>query len=88
MKRKLKPTATNSPKTETDTKHHITMNATIEITREAFHAIIENEQNCFVGNEVKELAEITTFESKGMTAKTIYNFVSNVKQYYLVDINA
>lgn len=64
------------------------MNTTIEITREAFHAIIENEQNCFVSNSVQENAEITTFESKGMIAKTTYNFVSNVKQYYLVDINA
>jgi hypothetical protein len=60
----------------------------IEITKEAFNAIIENEQNSFTGNSVSEPAETTTFESKGMTATTIYNFVRGTKQYYLTDINA
>jgi len=60
----------------------------IEITKEAFTAIIEDQQKCFLFNDKKELAEITTFESKGMRAKTIFNFVSNIKQYYLIDINA
>ncbi len=60
---------------------------TIEITKEAFTSLIEDEQQCFVYNTKTELAEVTTFKSKGMKAKTIFNFISNVKQYYLIDIN-
>lgn len=61
---------------------------TIEITKEAFNSIVENEQNCFKSNDKKELYEKTFFYSKGMNLFTIFNFVSNIKQYYLIDINA
>jgi hypothetical protein len=61
---------------------------TIEITKEAFNAIVPNEQECFKHNEKLELAERTHFYSKGMNLITVFNFISNVKQYYLTDINA
>ena len=48
---------------------------TIEITKEAFNSIVENEQNCFKSNDKKELYEKTFFYSKGMNLFTIFNFV-------------
>lgn len=60
----------------------------VEITKEAFNAIVENEQDSFAGNNKNELAEITDFYAKGVILRTIYNFVSNTKQYYIQDINA
>lgn len=60
---------------------------TIEITKEVFNSIVSNEQNCFKHNKCSELCEKTYFSSKGMNLFTINNFVSNVKQYYLIDIN-
>tara|TARA_R110000772_G_scaffold264507_1_gene385117 strand:- start:2 stop:193 length:192 start_codon:yes stop_codon:yes gene_type:complete len=58
-----------------------------EITKEAFKSIVENEQESFDYNQKFELAEKTFFKAKGMQLLTIFNFISNVKQYYLLDIN-
>lgn len=60
----------------------------IEITKEVFNSIVENEIESFKYNECLELCEKTHFYSKGMNLTTIFNFVSNIKQYYLTDINA
>ena len=64
------------------------MKNTIEVTKEAFNAIIDNEQNCFVCSNIKEHAEITHFVAKGVKAITVLNFIGNIKQYYIQDINA
>ena len=61
---------------------------TIEITKQCFNSIVENEQNCFKGTTFSDLAEKTYFRSKGMNLFTIFNFISNIKQYYTIDINA
>jgi len=58
-----------------------------EITKEAFKAIVTNEQESFDYNDKGELFEKTYFKAKGMKLLTIYNFVSNTKQYYIQDIN-
>ena len=56
--------------------------------KEAFESIIDNEQNSFVHNNINELAETTTFKCKGVILKTVLNFIGNIKQYYIQDINA
>lgn len=58
-----------------------------EITKEAFNAIVTDEQQAFDYNDKQELAEKTYFKAKGMNLLTVYNFISNVKQYFLLDIN-
>lgn len=58
-----------------------------EITKEAFDAIVTDEQQAFDYNDKQELAEKTYFKAKGMNLLTVYNFISNVKQYFLLDIN-
>jgi hypothetical protein len=60
----------------------------VEITKEAFNAIVVNEQNSFISNNITELAESTIFQSKGIKLQTIQNFIGNIKQYYLYDINS
>jgi len=63
------------------------MKYTVEITLEAFKSIVEHEKICFTGKEVRELYEKTYYTAKGMQLYTVVNFVSEIKQYYVVDIN-
>ena len=59
-----------------------------EITKEAFNSIVKNEQQSFKYNKVHELCEETHFFAMGVNLFTIFNFISNTKQYYIIDINA
>ncbi len=64
------------------------MNYTVEITKEAFHAIIPQQLDAFKGSDVTEHAETSYFTANGCNLLTVHNFVSNVTQYYIQDINA
>ena len=62
---------------------------TIEITEEAFNAIIgANKTEACQGIETTELARLIRYQAKGVNLQSIDNFVSCVTQYYVTDINA
>jgi hypothetical protein len=63
------------------------MEHSIEITHEAFYSLSNSfdTPSKIVNNE---LCIKAYFEAKGMKLLRIYNFVSDVNQYYLQDINA
>ena len=62
---------------------------TIEITKEAFNAIIgENKTEACTGIETKETARFIRYHAKGVNLQSVENFVSCVTQYYVTDINA
>ncbi len=64
------------------------MDNTIEITREAFWAIIGDDQKALIRAKETELAFFEYYYSKGVKLMAVYNHVSAVWQYYVQDINA
>ena len=62
---------------------------TIEITKEAFNAIIgANKAEVCQGIETTEPARFIRYCAKGVNLQSVENFVSRVTQYYVTDINA
>jgi hypothetical protein len=59
-----------------------------EITRNAFASIVKDEGDSYDYELKYELATKTFFKAEGMQLLTIFNFISRVTQYYLLDINA
>ena len=62
---------------------------TIEITEEAFNAIIgANRTEACQGIETTETARFIRYYAKGVNLQSVENFVARVTQYYITDINA
>ena len=62
---------------------------TIEITKEAFNAILEGDINlACLGIETTEPARFIRYHANGVNLQSVENFVSCVTQYYVTDINA
>ena len=69
------------------TQRHSTM--TIEITKDAFDAIIgANKTEALQDIATSEPARFIWYNAKGVNLHSIENFVSGVSQYYIKDINA
>ncbi len=62
---------------------------TIEITKEAFNAIIgANKTKACQSIETTEPARFIRYYANGVNLQSVENFVSRVTQYYVTDINA
>jgi hypothetical protein len=62
---------------------------TIEITKEAFNAILgANKSEACQEIETTEPARFIRCYAKGVNLQSVENFVSRVTQYYVTDINA
>ena len=62
---------------------------TIEITKEAFNAIIgANKTEACQSIETTEPARFIRYYANGVNLQSVENFVSCVTQYYVTDINA
>ena len=66
------------------------LNPTVEITKEAFNALTESQElKPFETIEARSVARENRYLSKaGVVLIEIENFLSNVTQYYIQDINA
>ena len=60
----------------------------VEITEQAFLALRGNDEKTWKNYKQTELAEFSYYEAHGVTLIAIHNYVSNVTQYYIQDINA
>ena len=61
----------------------------VEITDEAFHLLIDNDEKSWRDYNSNEISEWTLYHSLlGVKLLAICNFVSGVTQYYIQDINA
>jgi hypothetical protein len=61
---------------------------TIEITKEAAHKLIGNDEETCLDYRQDELAETTFYHGNGVNIQVIHNWVGNITQYYVTDINA
>ena len=61
---------------------------TIEITKEAALKLIGNAEETWRDYKQDELAETSFYYGYGVNIQVIHNWVSNVTQYYITDINA
>lgn len=61
---------------------------TIEITKEAALRLIGNEEETWREYKADELAETSSYYGYGVHIQVIHNWVGNITQYYITDINA
>ncbi len=64
------------------------MENSVEITKEAAHLLIANDERTWENYTQTELAETSFYLSYGVRIAVVHNYVSNVTQYYIQDINA
>ena len=64
------------------------MEYAVEITKDAAWAIIENDDLAWIEYLQTEFAETSFYYAKGVRIAIIYNYLTNVSQYYIQDINA
>ena len=67
---------------------HPNFTNSIEITQEAFELLKGNDEKSWRDFQNNEHAEWTIYVGSGHRLMGLYNFVSNVTQYYMQDINA
>ena len=60
----------------------------VEITDKAFYLLRGNDEKNWLDYGSNELSEWTLYINEGVKLMSLYNFVSNVTQYYVQDINA
>ena len=60
----------------------------VEITKDAFDLLKGNDEKSWHDFKKTELAEFSYYKAHGVLLTAIHNFVSNVTQYYVKDINA
>jgi len=60
----------------------------VEITEQAFNKLKGNDDKTWNDYKKTELAEFSYYISNGVLLTVVHNFVSNVTQYYISDINA
>lgn len=64
------------------------MNHSIEITKEAAFTLIGNDEKTWTDYKQTELAETSFYLAQGVRIAAIHNYLSNVTQYFIQDINA
>ena len=64
------------------------MKHTVEVTKEAFWLLMGNDEETWVDYKQTELTEASYYRNKGVALMALTNFISNVTQYYVQDINA
>jgi len=63
------------------------MEQSIEITKEAAILLIGNKETSQIDFKQMELAEVSYYRNHGVKIAAIHNYVSNVTQYFIQDIN-
>ena len=61
---------------------------TIEITKEAAQKLIGNDEETWRDYKQDELSETSFYYGYGVHIQVIRNWVGNITQYYITDINA
>jgi hypothetical protein len=64
------------------------MNTWTEISNEAFILLVGNDEESWRDYTSSELSESSFYFNHGVRLQALCNFVSNVTQYYIEDINA
>jgi hypothetical protein len=67
------------------------MNHSVEITKEAAFALIGNDEETwsdYQDHQQTELNETSFYLAHGVRIAAIHNYISNVTQYYIQDVNA
>jgi len=60
----------------------------IEVTKEAAVKLIGNDEKTWRDFTQTELAEKTLYHGHGVNIEVIHNYISEITQYYIEDINA
>jgi hypothetical protein len=81
-------TKLSAPLSATEPNQKNKMNNSIEITKEAAWALIGNDEHTWHNYENHELYEMSEYRAHGVRIQAIFNYLSNVTQYYIQDINA
>ena len=63
------------------------MNALIEITKEAAWQLIGNEELSWRDYKTTELTETSYYYNLGVSIQVVTNYIGNITQYYIEDIN-
>jgi hypothetical protein len=64
------------------------MNHPVEITKEAAFALIGNDEETWDDYQQNELSESSFYLAHGVRIAAIHNYISNVTQYYIQDVDA
>ena len=64
------------------------MKHSVEITKEAALLLIGNDEKSWHDFKQSELYEKTIYKAHGVSVAVFHNYVSNVTQYFIQDINA
>ena len=64
------------------------MKNSVEITKEAAFALIGNDEKSWTDYQQNELSESSFYLAHGVRIAAIHNYLSNVTQYYIQDVNA
>jgi hypothetical protein len=64
------------------------MENSIEITKEAAWLLIGNDEKSWKDYKNHELYEVSEYAAYGLRIQAVFNYLSNVTQYYIQDINA
>jgi len=64
------------------------MTHTVEITKEAAWKLIGNDEETWNDYQQNELSEMSFYLAHGVRIAAIHNYLSNVTQYFVQDINA
>ena len=60
----------------------------IEVTKEAAVKLIGNDEKSWRDYKQTELAETSFYHGHGVNIEVIHNYISEITQYYITDINA
>jgi len=60
----------------------------IEVTKEAAVKLIGNDEKTWRNYEQTELAETSFYHGHGVNIQVIHNYIGEITQYYITDINA
>jgi len=64
------------------------MKHSVEITKEAALSLVGNPEKNWYDFKQEELYEKTIYKAHGVFVAVFHNYVSNVTQYFIQDINA
>ena len=64
------------------------MKHSIEITKEAAVLLIGNDEKSWRDYKNTELCEFSEYSAHGVKIRAVFNYLSNVTQFYVQDINA
>ena len=63
------------------------MNHSVEITKEAAWLLIGNDEQTWDGYIQNKISETSFYLARGLRIAVVHNYVSNVTQYYIQDVN-